>query len=90
MAEPGEITPTAGGTDFEERKLHIDGQVRLERFRGSLQILVDLFASDIQDPSRAHIASEVFPATPSGASQATRWLHEEGVSLTVLPPAAPQ
>ena len=69
---------TSQGQDFKgyETTIH----VRREGDR----ITADVFDSKSKDNDAAHITSEAFPYTESGAKQVTEFLKGEGVSKTLV------
>ena len=59
--------------------------IRIERCKESgTNIYVDLFASKVKDADEAHITSESFPWTDEGASEATKFLQENGFRVVVM------
>lgn len=68
---------TSKGHDFkgEATTVHV-------RREGSM-ITADVFDNSIEDNEEAHINSESFPYTESGAKQVTAFLKGEGISKTL-------
>jgi hypothetical protein len=75
------VVPTARGQDLEAKAAHRDAHIRLEEG----EIHVDVFNSEIEDSSKAHIEPEAFPKTIEGAQDATDFLDGHGFRVKVLP-----
>lgn len=69
---------TSQGQDFKGKDTTV--HVRREGDR----ITADVFDNSIKDNDKAHITSESFPYTESGAKQATEFVKGEGVSKTLV------
>jgi hypothetical protein len=79
------VVPTSEGKDLDNANETIDGHIRLETYKHTgTKIYVDLFDSGIRDPSRAHITSEIFPYTKTGARESTRFLRDNGFQAEVM------
>lgn len=83
---PKRITPAKKGTDLESTDKKYDAHVRLEEAGGELLILVDVFDSAVKRANSAHVNSDLFPVTPSGAKEATDYLREYGFDVRVVSP----
>ncbi len=79
------IVPSRIGTDLHNRDKTIDGHIRIETYKQvGTQIFVDLFASRVKNADEAHITSEAFPWSDEGASEATKFLQENGFRIVVM------
>ncbi len=83
---PKRITPTKKGTDLESADQKYDAHVRLEKAGGEWLIFVDVFDSTVKRANPAHVDSDSFPVTASGAKEATDYLREYGFDVRILSP----
>nr|WP_276977738.1 hypothetical protein [Ferrimicrobium acidiphilum] len=80
------VIPTKLGADLESTDKRYDAHVRLEEGGGELLILVDIFDSRRRQPNAAHLESDNFPVSATGANEATLYLRDYGFDARVLTP----
>ena len=81
---PKRITPTKKGTDLESTDKKYDAHVRLEKAGGEWLIFVDIFNSGVKSANAAHVDSDSFAVTASGAKEATDYLREYGFDVRIV------
>ena len=81
---PKRITPTAKGTDIYSTDKKYDAHLRLEKAGGEWLIFVDIFNSAVKSANAAHVDSDSFAVTASGAKEATDYLREYGFDVRIV------
>ena len=79
-----EIAPTKSGTDLESIGKKYDAHVRLEEVDGEWLIHVDVFDSAFKRANAAHLDSDSFSVTASGAKEATDYLRDYGFDVRIV------
>lgn len=78
------MRPATEGTDIISMNGARDAHIRLESDEDGTTITIDVFNSSVQDPNLAHVESERFDASPSGAAEATEFLRSWGFAQEIL------
>ena len=79
------IIPTRTGRDLTNMDETEDAHIRIETYKAiGTRIYVDVFDSSVQDPSAAHIVSEMFPWSDEGADEATQFLQKHKFRVAVV------
>jgi hypothetical protein len=80
-----QVVPNAKGRDLESKDRKYDAHIRTEALAPgeSRVIFVDVFLSAITDANKAHVESQFFALSKTGAAEAADFLKGYGFEVTV-------